>query len=131
MNPEKPLAPLAISADYRQADLRACYQPQGVATAGELADMINVALEAARVGGKREMLISIVGMTGFESPGPAFRRWAVHRWSNTIKGKLRIAIVARAEHICPAKTGLLVAAEEGLDAYISDNEVDAAAWLDR
>jgi hypothetical protein len=39
-------------------------------------------------------------------------------------------MVARAEHICPERTGLVVAAEEGLHAYICELEPDALAWLD-
>jgi len=39
-------------------------------------------------------------------------------------------MVARPEHICPHKTGLLVAAEEGLQANIFDAEGPAIAWLD-
>ena len=39
-------------------------------------------------------------------------------------------MVARHEHICPQKTGLLVAAEEGLQANIFDTEAPAIAWLD-
>jgi len=40
------------------------------------------------------------------------------------------AVVARAEHICPQKTGLLVAAEEGLRAEVCQTEAAALAWLD-
>lgn len=67
---------------------------------------------------------------GFKTPGPLLRRWAVSFWSRTIRNELRIAIVARPEHICPETTGLLVAAEEVLLANTFEVERDAVAWLD-
>lgn len=76
------------------------------------------------------MLVDITEVTGFKSPGPAYRRWVARRWAATVKGTIRVVIAARAEHICPAKTGLLVAAEEGLDAHICQSEREAIAWLD-
>jgi hypothetical protein len=39
-------------------------------------------------------------------------------------------MVARYEHICPQKTGLLTAAEEGMQAHICESEAEAIAWLD-
>jgi len=69
-------------------------------------------------------------MTGFESPGPAYRRWVARRWYKTLGPTIRIAMVARNEHICPQKTGLLVAAEEGIRAHVCDTEAQAIAWLD-
>jgi len=41
-----------------------------------------------------------------------------------------LAMVARHEHICPEKTGLLIAAEEGLAAHICSTVEEAVAWLD-
>ena len=92
--------------------------------------MITEALQRARDEGMRELLVDIRGMDGFESPGPAFRRWLVRRWAHVAKKSLVVAVVARAEHICPEKTGLLIAAEEGLDAGIFQVDSEAVSWLD-
>ena len=43
---------------------------------------------------------------------------------------IRVVVIARSEHICPKKTGLLIAAEEGLDAHICESVNEAVAWLD-
>jgi hypothetical protein len=91
--------------------------------------MIADALLRAREQALDEALIDITRMSGFESPGPAFRRWAVSFWSRTACNEVRVAMVARQEHICPEKTGLLVAAEEGLHANIFDDESEALDWL--
>ena len=92
--------------------------------------MITAALSAALDAGLREAVVDIRRVTGFESPGPAFRRWAVTLWAERVRGRVRVALVAREEHICPDRTGLIVAAEEGLDAATFLDDDAAAAWLD-
>ena len=108
---------------------RAFFRPTGTFSPGQLVDAIKSALELALGLDRREMLVNISDATGFESPGPAFRRWAVRRWAG-VGSNLCVAMVARNEHICPSKTGLIVAAEEGLDAHICVTEAEALRWLD-
>src|SRR4029079_16719353 len=86
---------------------RAFYRPEGRVSAGQLADLITAAIEQSRMKDVRELLVNIVQMTGFKSPGPAYRRWVARRWAEAAEGALRVVVVARAEHICPRKTGLL------------------------
>ena len=109
-------------------DGRGVYRPVGRVSAGQAADMITAALDLARSGGLHAVLIDITRMSGFEVPGPAFRRWAVRRWAGASDG-IRVAMIARREHICPEKVGLLVAAEEEMRAHITASEADAIAWL--
>ncbi len=121
---------MADGRDCLQIDRRCVYRPRGVATAGELAHRIADVLAQTRREGLRAVLVDIRWVSGFESPGPAFRRWAVGLWAGKAAGTVRIAMVARPELICPEKTGLLAAAEEGLHAGIFEQESDAIAWLD-
>ncbi len=114
---------------FEVMDGRGFYRLSGVVSAGQAADTIAAALYSARSDGLTGVIVNITGLTGFEVPGPAFRRWAVRRWAVAAKG-VRVAVVARAEHICPEKTGLLVAAEEGMRAHIRESEAEAVAWLD-
>ena len=109
---------------------RVIFRPRGTATAVELARLIADALFDASQGGMDDALVDITAVYGFESPGPLFRAWAVGLWARAAGEDLRVAVVARPEHICPDKTGLLVAAEEGLQANIFDTEAPAIAWLD-
>lgn len=95
-----------------------------------LAQVIADALSDACQAGVHDALVDITQVDGFESPGPLFRAWAVALWARAAGENLHVAIVARREHICPHKTGLLVAAEEGLQANIFDAEAQAVAWLD-
>jgi hypothetical protein len=117
-------------SDLQIVQRRAFFRPRGTANAYQLADLITDALLRAYGEYAGDAVVDIRQTSGFESPGPAYRRWAVRRWSETVRNKLRVAIVARAEHICPDKVGLLTAAEEGLDAGIFEHEADALAWLD-
>jgi hypothetical protein len=109
---------------------RAFYRPRGRVSEGVLADLMTTAIRLARAQDMRDVVVNITGSTGFESPGPEYRRWVVERWANTAAGRLRVVVVARHEHICPNKTGLLVAAEQGLHAHICESEHEAVAWLD-
>lgn len=117
-------------SDFHVHQARAVYCPRGNANAYQLADMITNALQRAYGEGAVAVLVNVRAMTGFESPGAAYRRWAVRRWSATVRNKLCVAMVAQRQHISPEKVGLLVAAEEGLDASIFEQECDAIAWLD-
>lgn len=109
---------------------RGFFRPSGRVSAGELADWITAALAEAHARSVRDIVVNIVAMTGFESPGRAYRRWVARRWAETLGSNIPVAMVARSEHICPHKTGLLVAAEQGLEAYICETEAAAIAWLD-
>jgi hypothetical protein len=54
----------------------------------------------------------------------------VQLWAKSVEGRFAVVIVAREELVCPEKTGLLVAAEEGLHANIFTSESGAVAWLE-
>ena len=109
---------------------RGAYRPRGEASAGQLVDLIAAALKFASDKQLSEIIVNVTDMYGFDAPGPAFRRWAVRRWAETAENSICVAMVARYEHICPEKTGLLVAAEQGLAANIFETEADAILWLD-
>jgi len=96
---------------------------------GELADLITTSLSQARELEMHDVLVDITGVTGLKSPGPAYRRWVAKKWAETTGGAVRVAMVARREHICPRKTGLLIAAEHGLNAHICEAEAEAITWL--
>ncbi len=110
-------------------DRRLVFRPQGTCTAVELVHEIADVLFDACEGGLEDALLDIRQVHGFESPGPMFRAWAVGQWAQ-VAGEVRVAMVARPEHISPEKIGLIVAAQEGLQANIFDAEEPAVKWLD-
>ena len=109
---------------------RGFYRPRGRVSADLLADMMTAAIRFARAHGLRDVVVNITAATGFESPGPDYRRRVVKRWAATAAGILRVVVVAQRKHISPERIGLLVAAEEGLKAHICEDETEAIAWLD-
>jgi hypothetical protein len=114
---------------FEKAGTRGFYRPSCYLSAGQLADLVTAALALARATGLHDLLVNITEMTGFESAGPAYCRWDASRWAETAVGALRVTFVARSEQIYPEKIGPLVAAEEGLHAYICEDEAEAIAWL--
>lgn len=116
-------------AGFETVEERAFYRPSGCVSAGQLADQITLVLKRARAAAVRDVVVDITAMSGFESPGPAYRRWVARRWARALGPEVLLAVVARSEHICPEKTGLLVAAEEGLRACICETEDEAVTWL--
>ena len=115
---------------FEAGGTRGFYRPSGRVSADLLADLMTAAIRFARAKELREVVINITATSGFESPGPDYRRRLVKRWAGTAAGLMRVVVVAERKHICPHKTGLLVAAEEGLHAHICEDEAEAIAWLD-
>ena len=116
--------------DFHDDGVRAIFRPFGHVTPGELADMTTLALDRAYRHGCRQILLDVTRMYGFESPGAAYRRWLVRRWSHAVLNQIEIAVVCRYEHISPERVGLITAMEEGLSAHVSAYEDEAVAWLD-
>lgn len=116
--------------DYWDDGERAFFRPFGHATPGELADMSTAALLRAFGHGCEQALLNLVRMYGFESPGPAYRRWLVRRWARTVFSSLDIVVVCRPEHLSPDHAGLVAAMEEGLSAHVCTDEAEAMAWLE-
>ena len=119
----------SISA-FESAGTRGFYRPSGCVSAGQLADLVTAALKLARATGLRDLLVNLDAMTGFEASRPAYCRWVARRWAETAGEVLRVAVVAGWEQVCPERIGPLVAAEEGLQAFICEREAEAIAWLD-
>lgn len=119
-----------IDQRFESSGIRGFYRPVGAVSAEQVVYMINGALARARELGLREIVVNLREIGELESPGREYRRWAVRIWSATAAPYLRVAVVARHEHICPRRSGILAAAEEGLRAEVFEAEADAVAWLD-
>jgi hypothetical protein len=118
-------------ADFAVQGKVGVYHPKGETSPGQLADMMTFAVQRALTEGLSAVVLNITDVTGFDSPGPAYRRWLVSRWAELAGNRIRVAVVARNEHICPEKTGLVAAAEEGLRANVfNESESEALAWLE-
>jgi hypothetical protein len=109
---------------------RAFYRPRGIISPYLLVDLLVYVLQDVRARGRMEALINLSGITGFDSPDVDFRRWAVKRWAQAANGAVRVAFVLRPEYICPERTGIATAAQEGLHAHVCSDEREALEWLD-
>jgi hypothetical protein len=116
--------------DYADNGERAYFRPVGNTTAGELSDMTTAALERAHRHGCMEALIDVTRVYGFESPGPAYRRWIVRRWAQTVLCEIAIVVLCRDDQLLEGNPGLVAAMAEGLLAHVCTTEDEAIAWLD-
>jgi|SRR5215475_11272469 len=109
---------------------RAFYRPVGTVSLGEAEDMVSLAIAHACAQGASELLANLSAMVGFGPPTTVERYRLVTKWVATAGGRLRLAVVARAEMIDPHKFGVTVATNRGLMAEIFTTEAEALAWLD-
>jgi hypothetical protein len=92
--------------------------------------LVRDAITAARREGARDLLVNICGLCGLPTPDTFQRFFAVVAWAAAASGMLRLVVVARQEMIDPAKFGVTVAANRGLESNIFTTEAEAVAWLD-
>ncbi|MBS1790649.1 MAG: hypothetical protein JST85_23225 [Acidobacteria bacterium] len=109
---------------------RGFYRPVGSVMLKEAIDLVSAALAYAREQGISELLVNISALTGFAPPSLAERYFLIEEWATVAGGKVRLAMVARAEIIDPEKIGVLVALNRGLISNIFETEDEALTWLD-
>jgi hypothetical protein len=109
---------------------RGLFRPAGSVSFNEAVALVRAAIEAARRNRARDLLVDTTALTGFPSPNTFQRFLAAVEWAEEARGRLRLAMVARAEMIDPQKFGVTVAANRGLVSNIFTTEVEARAWLD-
>jgi len=106
------------------------YRPAGTVSFDEAVTLVRSAIATARSGQARELVVDTTQLSGFPSPDTFQRFLAVVGWAEEASGRLRLAMVARAEMIDPQKFGVTVATNRGLVSNIFPTEVEARAWLD-
>lgn len=97
----------------------------------EVETIINRAIEYARIQKIKELLVDSRHLSGFQPPSFMERFCLAERWAGTASGKLRLAMVARAEMIDAEKIGVTFAVNRGLDCDVFECEIEALSWLDR
>ena len=109
---------------------RGFYRPVGTFSFDEVVVLVRAAIATARRNKVRDLLVDTTALTGFPSPATFQRFLAAVAWAEEAVGRLRLAMVARAEMIDPRKFGVMVAANRGLVSNIFPTEAAARAWLD-
>jgi hypothetical protein len=109
---------------------RGLYRPVGRVSFVEAVAWVRAAIAVARSGQAEDLVVDATALTGFPSPATFQRFLAAVAWAEEAVGRLRLAMVARAEMIDPHKFGVTVAANRGLVSNIFPTEAAARAWLD-
>ena len=108
---------------------RAFFRPSGLASLHGAVSLVKDAINHVRDEQIDELLVNLRGLNGFRSPSVGERYFFIQQWGIAARGRVCVAVVARAELIDPNKFGVLVAANRGFDADIFESEGDAIAWL--
>src|ERR1044072_1693899 len=93
--PAIPTQTMETLPGYHVAGERTVYRPSGNVSDGELADLLTESLALTLEHNATETLIDVTPTDGFDSPGPAYRRWLVRRWAEMVRDKIRVALIVR------------------------------------
>lgn len=109
---------------------RGVYRPAGSVSFGEAIGLVCAGIAAARANDASALLVDTTALTGFASPDTFQRFLAAVDWAGEARGRVHLAMVARAEMIDPQRFGETVAGNRGLVSNIFATETEARAWLD-
>ena len=113
------------------ADTFRSFRIEGIQPLAQAIDEVDACLRQAVEAGDRRVLVDIRGLTGFPRPGLLARMGMVRRWAATCRGRLRVAMVSRADFIDIERFGVVVARGLGFDSNVFENEDDAIHWLEQ
>ena len=117
--------------DFEMVGERGYFRLRGAVSLEQGRQIIDAALRDARTQGLREVVVNVTELTGFGSLSVVNRYALMRQWARTASGRVRMALVARPEHLDPEKFSVTVAANRGFDVNVFVSEADAIVWLDR
>jgi hypothetical protein len=94
-------------------------------------DEVDTCLRQAVESGDRRVLVDVRGLTGFARPDVFARVGMVRRWASTAQGRLKLAIVSRAETDDAERFDVVLAKGMGLDGDVFETEDEAIRWLEQ
>ena len=86
-------------------------------------------LKQAVAQGIGKALVDLRGLTGFTRPSVAAVSEFARRWAATAQGRVKMAVISRAELNDPERFGVIIARRLGFDAEVFEHEAVALAWL--
>ena len=107
------------------------YRLQGTRTFPQAVDDVDHCLREAVESGARRVLIDIRDVFGFAKPDVVARIGMIRRWADTTQGRLKMAIVSRAEIIDDERFGVVLAQSLGFDGNVFKFEEEACHWLEQ
>jgi len=116
-------------SEFRQVGTRGFFEPTGVVTFEEGVERVATAIAHARGLGLTDIVINTLGL-GFSSPSVIDRYTLAMRVVENAGFMLRVAFVARREHIDFQKIGSVMTQNRGVISDIFPSEEEAIHWLD-
>jgi len=107
------------------------YRLQGTRTFPQAVDDVDQCLREAFESGARRVLIDIRELVGFAKPDVVARIGMIRRWADTAQGRVKMAIVSRAEIIDDERIGVVLAQSLGFDGNVFEYEEEACLWLEQ
>ena len=109
---------------------RGFFRPVARVSFEQGAEMIVIAMKQARALGLADLVVNVIGLTGFE-PLKIFERYAMAtKWVESAGAAMRVAWVLKPELIDPQKIGIVMAQNRGASGDVFATETAALAWLD-
>jgi hypothetical protein len=107
------------------------YRLEGTRTFPQAVDDVDQCLREALESGDRRVLIDMREVVGFAKPDLVARISMIRRWADTAQGRLKMAIVCRAEIIDDERFGVVLAQSLGFDGNVFEYEEEACFWLEQ
>lgn len=115
---------------FEVAGTRGFYRPVARVSFEQGSGMIADAMKQARALGLADLVVNILGLTGYE-PLKIFDRYAMAtKWVESAGAALRVAWVLKPELIDPQKIGVLMGQNRGASGEVFATEAQALTWLD-
>jgi hypothetical protein len=112
------------------ADIATC-RVTGEHTLEEGVALVTAAILRSRELGIGKLLVDVTTVTGFGPPSLAARHWFMGEWAKAARAHVRLAMVARAEHLRVDRFGVIAGRNFGMDSNVFEDEDQALAWLAR
>lgn len=104
---------------------------QGTQSFAQAVDDVDACLRESVAAGERRVLVDVRGLTGFAKPGLLARVSMVRRWASTAQGRLKVAMISRAEINDGERFDVVLAKGLGFDGNVFETEEDAIHWLEQ
>jgi hypothetical protein len=105
------------------------YRLEGTRTFPQAVEDVDQCLREALESGARRVLIDVRDLVGFARPDVVARIGMIRRWAETAQGRVKMAIVSRAEIIDEERFGVVLAQSLGFDGNVFEHEEEARLWL--
>lgn len=107
----------------------AIYRPVAEVTFAIGSEMVANIVRFCVDAGITNLLLDVIGLTGFPPPTLAERYYAIEQLATIAEGKVRIAEVDREEQLDPSETNVIIASNRGLQFNVFTDETEAIEWL--